>query len=376
MGMWLFKLVVLTTALYVLYHWTLRGNTFFQFNRRFLLLGILLSITLPFIPLEYEAAATDTVQKISEGTLQIGNVITIQVNTDVTTGFEKIFQYIYWAGVIILLVTRYRSIRLIMHYVNDGKRTAFPLFTLVENALIPSSFSFLNYIILPAGLSEADKNVILVHEQTHVGQRHYIDLFLSEFFCILQWFNPFAWLYKRDVVENQEFLADRAACQASGIDIYKETLTGFWLYGTLKNLVNPFAYSTRLMRLSMLKKPASSAIRKCWAIGLMPITVLYIFLFAVPKSQAVSISGSEQVTITGNIANETGGKMIGASIVIPSKAVGTISDSNGNFQLSANPTDTLYIHMAGYEKQKLVLSEQMTRKGIIEIDIKLQTLNK
>ncbi|WP_270634567.1 carboxypeptidase-like regulatory domain-containing protein [Parabacteroides goldsteinii] len=376
MGMWLLKLVVLTIALYALYHWALRGSTFFHFNRRFLLLGILLAMVFPFVPLVYEPAVTEATQKVSENLFRIGNAVTIQVDTGLIGGAGKIFEYIYWTGVIVLLLTRYRSVRLIMHCIKEGKKTVFPQFTLIENSSISSSFSFLRYIILPAKINETDKDIIMVHEQTHVMQRHYIDLFLSELFCISQWFNPFVWLYKRDVVENHEFLADRSASRTWGIEIYKETLTGFWLYGTLKNLVNPFAYSTRLMRLSMLKKPASPAIRKCWTIGLVPILFLYIYLFAVPTSQAVTVSNVEQVGITGNITDKANNKIVGASIVIPSKATGTISDVDGSFRLSASHMDTLHIYMKGYEKQQFCLADYATNGSEIQIEIKLQPLNK
>ena len=62
--------------------------------------------------------------------------------------------------------------------------------------------------------------------------------------------------------KTMSFLADSNAGNVAGMDVYKETLTRYWLYGTMKSLVNPFAYSTRLMRLSMLKKPSSHGIQK------------------------------------------------------------------------------------------------------------------
>lgn len=71
--------------------------------------------------------------------------------------------------------------------------------------MVQSSFSFLRYIVLPQGIKEVDKNVILAHEETHIRQWHCVDLVLGDIFCIIQWFNPIAWLYKRDLVENHEF---------------------------------------------------------------------------------------------------------------------------------------------------------------------------
>ena len=49
--MWilLLKICLLTTLFYSLYHWALRGNTFFRFNRVYLLAGMFIALALPFI---------------------------------------------------------------------------------------------------------------------------------------------------------------------------------------------------------------------------------------------------------------------------------------------------------------------------------------
>lgn len=376
MGMWLFKLAVLTAALYGLYHTTLRGNTFFHFNRRFLVGGMLLAVLLPFVPFVYEPQGSGWEGPVAENVFQIGPLVTIQVHTRLAVLFGKIFTCLYGMGVVVLLLSRYTSIRSLRRLIKEGKRTRFSRFTLIEHPAVSSSFSYIHSIILPDRLNEKDKKVILMHEQVHVLQRHYIDLFASELFCILQWFNPFAWLYKRDLVENHEFLADRAACRACGVDAYKETLTGCWLYGTGKNLVNPFARSTRLMRFCMLTKPISPALRKVGAFGVIPLVALYACLFAVPASQAVLVSASEKITVMGTVSSATGRKLTDACVVIPGRAEGTLSDVDGRFQLSACPGDTLWVQMPGYEKQHFRVGDDTAEKGKMRIDIILQSINR
>lgn len=376
MGMWLFKLAVLTAALYGLYHAMLRGNTFFHFNRHCLLGGMLLAVIFPFVPFVYESQGSGWARPVAENVFRIGPLVTIQVHAGVAALSGKIFTCLYGAGVAVLLLIRYGSIRSLRRLVKGGKRTEFSRFTLIEHPGVSSSFSYLHFIILPDRLDEKDKRVILMHEQAHVLQRHSIDLFAGELFCILQWFNPFAWLYKRDLVENHEFLADRSACRACGVETYKETLTACWLYGTGKNLVNPFARSTRLMRLCMLTKPASPALRKAWALGVIPFLMFYACLFAVPASQAVPASASGQITITGTISSAAGRKLTEACVVIPGRAEGTLSDVDGRFQLFARPGDTLWVQMPGYEKQQFRVTDDTAEKGKMRINVILQTINK
>ncbi len=51
---------------------------------------------------------------------------------------------------------------------------------------------------------------ILVHEKIHVNEAHTVDILLAELAVIFQWFNPFVWLYRREVENNLEFLTDRS----------------------------------------------------------------------------------------------------------------------------------------------------------------------
>lgn len=372
----MFKIAALTAALYALFHAALRGNTFFRFNRCFLSGGMLLAVVLPFIPFVYEPDGNEPARRVAENLFQIGPLAARQVDTGLAARSGKIFTCLYGAGVAVLLLARYLGIRTVRRFIKEGKRTVFSGYTLVESPSAPASFSYLRYIIVPARLNEANKRIILTHEKAHVAQRHYIDLFASELFCILQWFNPFAWLYKRDLVENQEFLADRCACRICGIEAYKAALTGCWMYGTGGNLINPFARFTRLVRLSMLTQPASPALRKWRALGLIPLVAVYACLFAVPASQAVPVSGSGQITVTGTVSAKTGRKLAEAALVIPGKAQGTLSDPEGRYQLSVDPGDFLRIQMPGYESQQIRMPASPPKTGTVHLDIILQPVNK
>ncbi len=57
---------------------------------------------------------------------------------------------------------------------------------------------------------------IVRHEMIHAKQYHSADILLSEIFTIIFWFNPFAWLLKKTLKQNLEFLTDRQVL-ATGI---------------------------------------------------------------------------------------------------------------------------------------------------------------
>ena len=372
--MWilLLKICLLTTLFYSLYHWALRGNTFFRFNRVYLLAGMFIALALPFIPLYY-AVPTVSETDLPETAFRIGNIISIEMKVNESVNFSQIGCLIYISGLIVLLLSRMWTVFRLFRCIRNGSKEVFCGIVSIETPMVQSSFSFLRYIVLPQGIKEVDKNVILAHEETHIRQWHCVDLLLGDIFCIIQWFNPIAWLYKRDLVENHEFLADSNAGNVAGMDVYKETLTRYWLYGTMKSLVNPFAYSTRLMRLSMLKKPSSHDIQKCWTVALVPLLLLYVWIFAVPVSSA-EVTDLQQVTLMGKITDETGQKIVAASVFVPQKSFGTISDIDGNYQLSVGKKDTVYVSIAGYEKQKICVSDYAVENGKLMIDVLLQSL--
>lgn len=369
--MWLLllKLSLLTTLLYGQYHWTLRGNTFFMFNRFYLVGGIILALVLPFIPIYYQTIVTAQSIALPSGAFQIGNAVMIEMKLNEAIDFERMIILIYFSGLMILLLSRGWCIFRLMTHISKGTKSTVSGLTLVESAVISSSFSFLRYIVLPQGMNNEDKRVIIAHERTHVRQYHFIDLFLGEIFCIIQWFNPFAWLYKRDMIENHEFLADRAACHVAGIDAYKDTLTRYWLYGSMKSLVNPFAYSTRLMRLSMLRKPSSLTIRKCWIVCLLPILAVYGWAFAKPR--VVLSETDQEVTVMGIVADKDGKSVIAASVFCPAKNLGTISDADGRYVLTVGKNDTIHIHMAGYKNRKIFIGNSEIKDNKATINVQL-----
>ena len=74
-----------------------------------------------------------------------------------------------------------------------------------------SPFSFGSWIFLhPDGMDEQTLCEVLIHEHAHVRGWHTLDILFSQVVCILFWWNPAAWLMRREVRMNLEFIADKA----------------------------------------------------------------------------------------------------------------------------------------------------------------------
>lgn len=76
------------------------------------------------------------------------------------------------------------------------------------NAIIEPC-SFFNYIFInPASYDFDTYEQIIAHEKIHVEKGHTFDLLLAELAVIVLWFNPFIWLFRKEVEKNIEYQTD------------------------------------------------------------------------------------------------------------------------------------------------------------------------
>lgn len=57
-------------------------------------------------------------------------------------------------------------------------------------------------------MSSDEYEKIIRHEWIHIRQRHSFDILIGELICILNWYNPVAWLLKKSIRQNLEYLTD------------------------------------------------------------------------------------------------------------------------------------------------------------------------
>jgi bla regulator protein blaR1 len=127
--------------------------------------------------------------------------------------------WFYWFGVgvfaisflfqvVLLLWRAYRNPVII-----DGK------YRIVEVSGDKAPCSFGNNIFINPEKYDWDTyNQILLHEKIHIEQRHTLDILLAELVLIFQWFNPFAWIYRREMESNLEFLTDDQLMQHNRVE--------------------------------------------------------------------------------------------------------------------------------------------------------------
>jgi len=293
---YLLKSALYTVVFLGVYWFFLKNETFYRFNRWFLLLGLLSAFALPFYTYTYHVHLVSSLN-LSD------SVSTTAVQKD--TGFP-LWIYVlagtYLAGICFLMLRHLAGVLKIQQIIRKYGCTSSDGFKLIETPEFKASFSIFNYIIMDnkAHSSALEKKLVLAHELSHVKQMHWVDLLLGQLFCTLQWFNPFAWIYLDRMKQNHEFLADEAVLlQGHSIAVYRATLVNHTLGTQVFALVSSFAQMDQLKRIKMMMKPASGSFRKFTVLLILPVLAFFLWAFAKPEliisSGPVSMVGQPKV---------------------------------------------------------------------------------
>lgn len=250
---------------YALYKLVCTRDTFFRSRRFILIVSLVLPFILPFIDVREWLESRDRMIMLTH--FDYSAVLPeIVVGSEAVETGNRVFVlsewigYLYLAGVVALLVrlavqafSLYRLIVRMPEKEINGVR--------IKCLNDPSGpFSFFGWIFMnSAAVKEDEISEILTHEMAHVKQHHSVDVLLAEMVSICCWMNPFAWLLKREVRLNLEFLADRKVMEAGfATKSYQYHLLGL-AYNHKYGLSNNFNFSHLKQRIIMMNKKKSNA---------------------------------------------------------------------------------------------------------------------
>ena len=250
----------------LVYFLFLRRETFFNVNRWFLLVSVGFSALLPLLHIPYYAPQPTVLPEVTVTPANLLSTITIY-GTGFTQDAENfvlsynLLGYIYLIGVAIfavkLLIQLIQIIRLIAKnkIITEGKIKL----VVLDREISP--FSFLNYIFVSNNLQTTNGwEKMLEHERQHIRQGHTFDVLLLEIIAVVQWFNPFFWMFRRALRENHEFLADQAVISlGTAPSWYKQILINQYV-GDQIVIANNFNYSLIKIRIKMISKIKSRKI--------------------------------------------------------------------------------------------------------------------
>ena len=255
---YIINVAVILLACLAFYKLLLRRETFYKVNRYMLILCLGISFALPLlqVPEQFSLRKAEVVNRqssIVNGELTKNNqsktVDTKQPETinqqpvnsvvkqDPSTSdkgnnlaqsssakfsFVQLMNWlfwIYWFGVIVFAASFIFQLVLLLWRAYRNPVIIDGRYRIVEVSGDKAPCSFGNNIFInPEKYEWETYNQILLHEKIHIRERHTVDIVIAELLLIFQWFNPFAWIYRREIESNLEFLTDDQLMQKEKVN--------------------------------------------------------------------------------------------------------------------------------------------------------------
>ncbi len=89
-------------------------------------------------------------------------------------------------------------------------------------------------------------------------------------------------------------------------------------------------------------------------------TTMFLLFFCAILTQAGTLNAEQQNTIKGTVVDTQGEPLPGVTITIEGTTRGVITDIDGSYSISANPTDKLIFSFVGMESQTVEVGNQRT----------------
>ena len=271
----------LLVLFYCAYYFLLRKETFFNSSRWFLLAGLVTSVVLPFL-------VYTKIIWVDPTPLPVMNYSQVYIpQTIVKESFQINWNYFVLAiysigflGLIIKFAIDFYSLNSVLKGKKIQQQADFKFIDINENI---APFSYFDYIVYNSSMYTASElESIIEHEKVHSDQNHTVDVLISRVFCVLFWFNPIIWLYKKAILQNLEFIADsEAAKKISDKKAYQYTLLKITTHESCVAITNHFYQSLIKKRIVMLNKNQSKK-RNYWKYyAIIPALVAFVFLFQI-----------------------------------------------------------------------------------------------
>ena len=322
---YLFESGLCLGLLYLAYWLFLRKETYFNFNRLFLVGSIILSISMPLVHLNFMIEQEGSLEGSATGILKFRNYYQELIRMidadygaepglrhrdsmgtgtygvpDRNVGLENeaglklsrveksmqlpalLLMLVYMTGVAWFLV---RFIYLVTRLFKLAGRYGYSDlagFRMVNIEEDISPFSFFRYLFINQHrLSEDELQKVLEHERSHISQRHSLDHLFAHALAVFQWFNPVAWQIRNALKTTHEYIADRQVLDRGFAPADYQSLLLKQVIGYHSvELVNNFNLKPIKKRIAMMTKIRSGRPARLKAVLVIPFAIVLFLLFA------------------------------------------------------------------------------------------------
>ena len=311
------SIAIAVAVLWIAYRVLFINSNRLVFNRTFLIVALGFSLILPAAGLYIGRSTPQIVsyrQSLFQGIMLDEVVITaegVTISTPVETIADEeavapiqeaansfnIWKYlwlIYVIGVGVMGLMFLFKLGKIWFIIIKSPKKKMPGYTAVFTGKEHGLYSFFNYAFFPNDNVNAE---IVRHEMSHIAHHHSADILFVELMMIILWFNPFIYLYKRELQSLHEYMADRDVV-ATGIDKqnYMMLILQQCTAVDFSNISNNFSFLLTKKRIKMItqsKKTKGVVIK-----ALLTLPLFALLLFANCKSNENNTPKEEKIAAT------------------------------------------------------------------------------
>ena len=369
------KAAIAAGAFYIAFLLLFQNQKHFTFNRIYLPVSLALSFVIPLITFT-------TIKYIEPVTIpDSGSFAYLPAPTEVPQQPAFVFEWYHYLFGLYLLGTAGFLFHLLLGHLKAiniiQKSRVQKIFDNLVNITLKDvhPFSFFSKIVVSEKtLSHPDLEMIVSHENIHVREKHTLDILFTEVLFLLQWFNPFAWLLKDAVKNNLEYLTDHEIAKLYNPKTYQLAMVTLADKQGIAPFLTALNGSQLKNRIVMMKKKTENKYAIVKQLVVLPLLAVLVMGLAnrevktevVQNSNQNEISSFEKI-IKGNVTDQKGDPISGASVIVKGATTGTITDPYGNYELQINnENETLSFLVPDFETVNIDINGQ----NIIDVQLK------
>ena len=410
---YIIDVAIAITVFYLAYVFLFSNVKMFAFNRIYLISSMLVSFVIPLITFTKKIVMPASVGLVGTAPESVSSLTVSPVEVFFGLSWQQLLELLFILGFtsfLVILVIGHINILMIIR--KSSKQSLYGHYVLVtQKDILP--FNYFDKLIIPSKIINTSHiQSVIYHENIHKKELHCIDLLLMEIMFLFQWFNPFAWLMKKAVRDNLEFMTDDKV--AGFVDKQEYQLGIIFLAG--KTTFYPFPslsnQSQLKKRIIMMTKNKQSKFQ--WIKTLIIIPVLAFMTITLSgrevqitfpeteaKTEEISITVDkeditslnaeeyedaavdiieevknntatkttatsdsnqntvEDKTIKGMVNDENNQPMVGVIVLLKGSTKGMITDVEGKYELANIPNDgVLLFQMFNYENKEVAVNDQ------------------
>ncbi|UCE94678.1 MAG: energy transducer TonB [Flavobacteriaceae bacterium] len=297
---YIFQVILFQASFYLVYEAFLKKETFFQWNRFYLIITSILAYIIPLIRIEGLVSSFSPEYVYSLPELILASGVYIEERFNWSDLFMNSVNWMIYAGIIftgILFAIKILKLYSLIQGNKKWKKADHCLVLLQEDH---TAFSFFNFIFI-SETNLSDKKII-DHELIHVKELHSIDLLLFEIQKIVFWFNPFSYIYQKNIAAIHEFIADSRSVAKNERSTFFNSLLAETFKVDRIAFVNSFNNHLLIKkRIIMFNREHSKNLLKIKYVMLIPLLSAMLIYTSCEKNKAEA--DVDKKTVNSSVAN-------------------------------------------------------------------------